>query len=403
MIFLQGFFVALALRDFGKDRDEAADAAVRPAQRLDRDFLREDFPGLALVPQFAAPVADAGQLRPQPAVELRVVQAGFEQARVLVDDFLAGIAGNAAEGIIDPEDAAARVGDDRAFGHRRKCHLVLAAFLFAAQFFQAAVAGEIGEGEQGGQAEDPDPQVPVLDRQPGRLLGRPVGIQVDRDGRAAAQAADRNQRVAVAFQAFLFHAHRNHRPHQPVLACLGQHFGDHVAAFLEGIERLLFPVVRCVVLVAQLFRGQPFAAAGGALVARLLNRQQQVDRRHGDQAQGFAVAADRRQALLLVQRVVLRHMIFEDENAFDVGGPLADRHVLLQVGHGVDASQGAGRPVQLFALGKQRGEHQEGPDDDSQENEFAARPTAHGTLCRNHVCCSSLGCHTAGKCRGYGE
>ena len=70
---------------------------------------------LALVDDLAFPGLAGLQGAPQVPVEFRVVLAALEQARILAEHFLAGIAGGAGEGGIHVEDGALGVGDEDGF------------------------------------------------------------------------------------------------------------------------------------------------------------------------------------------------------------------------------------------------------------------------------------------------
>ena len=84
-----------------------------------------------------------------------------------------------------------------------------------------------------------------------------------------------------------------------------QRFGDHIAALVQSLQRFRLPVVRGILNIAQLVRGQPLTNTGflfaALLVAGPLYGKEKVNRRDGNQTKAFAVAPDRGDVLLCLQ------------------------------------------------------------------------------------------------------
>ena len=107
--------VFLEFGNVGEEGDVMAGFAIDVAHGGDAQLLGEDRSVLALVPQFAVPVAELDQVAPHPGIESGIVAAGLEQSHVLPKRFLARVTGDAAERVVDLDDATGGVGDDDAF------------------------------------------------------------------------------------------------------------------------------------------------------------------------------------------------------------------------------------------------------------------------------------------------
>ena len=99
----------------GEHRHVVTDTPLLVVDHADALPLRVDFAALAPVPHLATPGAAALQGMPQTMVEGRVVTPGFEQGGALAENFLAVVAGDAAEGRVDVNDALLGIGDQNAF------------------------------------------------------------------------------------------------------------------------------------------------------------------------------------------------------------------------------------------------------------------------------------------------
>ena len=207
-------FVFLALGNVGKNRDVAANAAFWTAQGADRQIFRKDLAILAPVPDFAAPVALVLQLLPQGCVKRFFMHARFQQTGITANHLTARITGNLAEGVVHPQNVALVIGNDGALGHGCKRCLVFPPLLFLPLEFGRTPGKYPVQHHDHQQSQQPDSPVPDPNGSPGRFLRGTIGIEVDRDRGATAQSSHRHQRVAVTFEAFLFHLHRNHCPHQ---------------------------------------------------------------------------------------------------------------------------------------------------------------------------------------------
>ena len=105
-----------ALGQVGEHADEVGDHAARIPHCADGGLLGKDFATLALVPQFARPVAGAPQLRPHGTVELAVVAARLEHARVAAQHLGFGVPQDAQRRRVGRIDGAQRIGDHHALG-----------------------------------------------------------------------------------------------------------------------------------------------------------------------------------------------------------------------------------------------------------------------------------------------
>ena len=106
--------------DVGEQREVLAHHALFVAHGADGLHLGVVLAVLAAVPQLALPVALVLQLLPHRHVEAALLAARFQEARVVAQGFLAAVAGDAAEGLVDVDDAAVFRGDHDAFAGVRE-------------------------------------------------------------------------------------------------------------------------------------------------------------------------------------------------------------------------------------------------------------------------------------------
>ena len=202
--------------------------------------------------------------------------------------------------------------------------------------------------------------MPDLYGAPGRFLGRAIAVEIDGDGGAAAQPADGHQRVAVTLHALFFHAHGDHQPHDAVAAGLLLHRGGDRGAPFQLSQGLALPFVRGIFVVVQLQGGEAFLDAVFVLMG-FLDGQENVDGGQQDElarAIAFALGAE---PWLVVQFSIVVGLAFVDPDAAHGGSPLADGHVLAQIGHGVIARQLQRRGVEGSPLHPQGNQDRQGP------------------------------------------
>ncbi len=105
------FFHRLALGDVREQRYILPDVSLPIAHRADGLHLGEYLAVLAPVPDFAVPVAFLAEIAPQRIVEFFALTARTEEVRLAPHHFVAVVAGDAAEGVVDIDDGAVRFGD----------------------------------------------------------------------------------------------------------------------------------------------------------------------------------------------------------------------------------------------------------------------------------------------------
>ena len=227
----------LLRRDVGEKPDEVPDLAARIAHRADGEQFGEQFAALAPVPHLAIPVALLQQALPHRGMELRSVAVGFEQAGLVPEHFVPGVAGDARERLVDLDDAAAHVGHDDAFARMRE-HRRREAGIGVAAVAQARVTDRTPQG----LAVAPLGQVVVGtrgDRQARRGRIVETGQHHDRrlGQRAAALHGDRSERVRQV-QVQEHHVGLQVAAGQQGL-CRAQGIGDvDDEALVQGIQQL---------------------------------------------------------------------------------------------------------------------------------------------------------------------
>ena len=111
---LQLVLVLLERGDVGKQGHVMLRLAVAAIDRRDGQHLGIDLTVLAFIPDLTVPMALVDQVAPHGDVIGIVLAPRLQQPRVLAQNFLAAIAGNAREGIVDVENRAVSVSDDDA-------------------------------------------------------------------------------------------------------------------------------------------------------------------------------------------------------------------------------------------------------------------------------------------------
>ena len=123
--------------DVGEYRHIVGELALLVADRADGLPLRIDFPALASVPDFPAPLAALAQRAEHRLVEVHRMMAGLEHARLAPQHFLALVAGDLHEGAVDVDDLALGVAHQYPFAgtveHRRGLAQALTVLLLVAQ------------------------------------------------------------------------------------------------------------------------------------------------------------------------------------------------------------------------------------------------------------------------------
>ena len=115
VVLAQALYLALLLAQraqVGRDAGVALQAPAGVGHRADGEQAGIDLARFAPVPDFPAPQPVLAQRQPHLAVKRGVVAARGPKARVLAQQFLASVAGEAAQGGIDVDDLATGVGDD---------------------------------------------------------------------------------------------------------------------------------------------------------------------------------------------------------------------------------------------------------------------------------------------------
>ena len=102
--------------DIGEHSHEVGDLMIAVAHGADGQPAGVELAILALVVDFALPMAFGSQLMPHGRVERAVVLPGREQAWGLSKGFDLAVAGDLAEGAIDGTDALVGIGDQYPFG-----------------------------------------------------------------------------------------------------------------------------------------------------------------------------------------------------------------------------------------------------------------------------------------------
>jgi hypothetical protein len=120
----------LLFGDVFLDRHVVRYVAVRLADGRDNGELDELAAVLAPVVELAMPRTSVGQRIPERHIAFLRRPAGLQDAGVLADDFLAGVAGDPQEGLVDVFDVSLDVGDDDALrtlldGQRQFAQLLL--------------------------------------------------------------------------------------------------------------------------------------------------------------------------------------------------------------------------------------------------------------------------------------
>ena len=108
---LQLALLVLHRCDVGKQRDIVLRFARRIAHGTDGQQFGVHLTVLAPVPHFAAPMPLPIELLPHLRIKVSPMAARLQQAGILPNRFLAGVAGDAAEGVIHFDDGATRIGN----------------------------------------------------------------------------------------------------------------------------------------------------------------------------------------------------------------------------------------------------------------------------------------------------